>query len=82
MLCVYQLRAEDFPHLPVCVAATAAIFHDACASAGLCLSVLMHYSVYFYMHKDQIYSHECKDEVNCEPEVLTALKVSTEGKGY
>lgn len=40
------------------------------------------FCVYFYMHKDQIYSHECKDEVNCEPEVLTALKVSTEGKGY
>ena len=51
----------------------------------------LHYSVYtmlcvFYTYKDQIYSHGCKHEVNSpkwgQPEVLIALKVSTEGKGH
>lgn len=53
--------------------------------------VFLHYSVYtivcvFYTYKDQIYSHGCKHEVNSpkwgQPEVLIALKVSTEGKGH
>ena len=53
--------------------------------------VFLHYSVYtivcvFYTYKDQMYSHGCKHEVNSpkwgQPEVLIALKVSTEGKGH
>lgn len=40
------------------------------------------FGVSLYAYREPIHSHGRKNEVNCEPEVLTAVKLSTEGKGY
>lgn len=66
--------------LPVGVASTRsstmAIWHYACASVGLSFSSA---ACIRCLHEDQIYSHECKDEVKCEPEVV--VKVTSWGRG-
>lgn len=58
-----------------------------CASAGFFLYLCLHYSVCsvclsLYVLRLNTRAYGCKDEVNREPEILTALKVSAEGKGH
>lgn len=79
---LFQLCAEDSPSMFACRCGVDSFLDDGDMTLRLCFSGVV-FKCYCStacipcLHEDQIYSHECKDEVKCEPEVV--IKVPAGG---